>query len=70
MSVLADLFAATKRIVTLTDEVTKTTKNLGDLAKEVREIDKRLVRVETMIEIAKHRGGTRQEPPAIEDQGG
>jgi hypothetical protein len=66
MGVLADVYAATKRLITLTDEVTKTTKALGDLARDVREIDKRLVRIEAMVEVAQS-GRGREGPPAIED---
>ena len=65
MGVLADVYAATKRLITLTDEVTKTTKALGDLARDVREIDKRLVRIEAMVEVAQS-GRGREGPPAIE----
>jgi hypothetical protein len=42
-----------KEVLRMTDEVKRLSEGLKSLAIEVREIDKRLVRIETMAEIAK-----------------
>ena len=52
MSVVKDAIAAMKEVLVLSEKVDQAGSVLSDLAKEVREHDRRLVRLETMVEIA------------------
>ena len=57
MSGLDRIIAGVKEVLRMTDEVKRLSDGLKALAAEVREIDKRLVRIETLAEIAKAQGG-------------
>jgi hypothetical protein len=46
-----------KEVLRMTDEVKRLSEGLKSLAIEVREIDRRLVRIETMAEIARSQAG-------------
>ncbi len=61
------IFSALKTAIQLEERVAGVARNVGELAREVREIDKRLVRVEALIEYGS-RGGFAppQTPPALE----
>jgi hypothetical protein len=62
---LADrLFGALKTAIQLDERVQLMADKVNLLAREVREIDKRLVRIETIIEI----GGVTARPPGIRDE--
>jgi len=52
MSIVKDAINAMKEILILTDKVEKTGSVLTEMSKELREHDRRLVRLETMVEIA------------------
>ena len=53
MAGLDRIIDGVKEVLRMTDEVKRLSEGLKSLAIEVREIDKRLVRIETMAEIAK-----------------
>jgi hypothetical protein len=52
MSVIKDAIAAMKEVVILSDKVERSAQLLDAVAGELREHDRRLVRLETMVEIA------------------
>ncbi|MBU1568755.1 MAG: hypothetical protein KJ630_24400 [Proteobacteria bacterium] len=52
MSTLKDVFAAVKEVLLLTNKVESLGKSLQEAAIELREHDRRLVRLETMVEMA------------------
>ncbi len=52
MSTLKDAISAIREVLLLTEKVNSTGMLLSELAKELRGHDRRLVRIETMIEIA------------------
>jgi len=62
MAALDRILEGVKEVLRLTDEVKRLAEGLKALATEVRDIDRRLVRVETMVEIAKVEA-TRQRLP-------
>ncbi len=53
MSTLKDVITAMKEVLLLTDKVERTGSVLTEISKELREHDRRLVRLETMVEIGK-----------------
>ena len=53
MSTLKDVISAMKDVLLLTDKVDRAGKVLSDISSELRDHDRRLVRLETMAEIAK-----------------
>ena len=53
MSTLKDVISAMKEVLLLTDKVDRTGSVLTEISKELREHDRRLVRLETMVEIGK-----------------
>ena len=55
MSAVKDAIAAMKEVLLLTDKVERVGHLLSQLSEEVREHDRRLVRLETLVEIAKIR---------------
>ncbi len=54
MSTLKDVISAMKEVLLLTDKVERSGKILSEISKELREHDRRLIRLETMVEIAKN----------------
>jgi hypothetical protein len=52
MSTLKDVFAAVKEVLILTNKVENLGKMLQEASVELRDHDRRLVRLETMVEIA------------------
>ncbi len=52
MSVVKDAINAMKEVLLLTDKVEQAGSLLSDISKELREHDRRLIRLETMVEIA------------------
>ena len=52
MSTLKDVMSAMKDVLLLTDKVERAGSVLSEIAREVRDHDRRLVRLETIIEIA------------------
>ena len=53
MSTLKDVVSALKEVLLLTDEVDRAGKMLTEIAGELRDHDRRLIRLETMVEVAK-----------------
>ncbi len=53
MSTLKDVISAMKDVLLLTDKVERTGSVLTEISKELREHDRRLVRLETLVEVAK-----------------
>ncbi|MFZ0134985.1 MAG: hypothetical protein WAK95_20790 [Desulfobacterales bacterium] len=54
MSTLTDVMAAMKDVLLLTDKVERAGTVLSEIAAEVRDHDRRLVRLETIVEIARN----------------
>lgn len=59
MSAIKDAIGAMRDVLLLTERVEQTGKVLSELARELREHDRRLVRLETLVEMARHTGGKR-----------
>ncbi|MGD8845725.1 MAG: hypothetical protein PVJ84_08990 [Desulfobacteraceae bacterium] len=53
MSTLKDVMSAMKEVMLLTDKVDRAGSVLSEMAVELRDHDRRLVRLETIVEIAK-----------------
>lgn len=56
MSAIKDILAGLKATIELNTKVASVGASVSDLTKEMRELDRRLVRVETIIEIARPDG--------------
>ena len=54
MSALKDVMAALKDVLLLTEKVERTGEVLSEVAAELREHDRRLIRLETMVELAQN----------------
>ena len=52
MSTLKDVLSAVKEVLLLTNRVETVARSLSEVVHEVRDHDKRLIRLETMVEIA------------------
>ncbi len=52
MSMSSKIFEALTGAIKLNDTITRLAENVKDLAKEVKEIDRRLIRLEAFVEIA------------------
>ena len=53
MSTIKDVMSAMKEVLLLTDKVDRAGAMLTEISGELREHDRRLIRLETMVEIAK-----------------
>ena len=53
MSTLKDVVSALKEVLLLTDKVDRAGKMLTEIASEMRDHDRRLIRLETMVEVAR-----------------
>jgi len=53
MSVVKDVIAAMKEVLMLTEKVDQAGKTLSEISKELRDHDRRIVRLETFVEIGK-----------------
>jgi thioredoxin-like negative regulator of GroEL len=53
LSTLKDVMSAMKEVMLLTDKVDRAGSVLSEMATELRDHDRRLVRLETIVEIAK-----------------
>lgn len=54
MSTLKDVISAMKEVLLLTDKVERTGHLLTEISNELRDHDRRLIRLETMVEVAKY----------------
>ena len=61
MSTLQDLISAMKGVLLLNDKVERTGNVLTEISKKLREHDRRLVRLETMVERVKSQAQLRTE---------
>ncbi len=52
MSTLKDVMSAMKEVLLLTDKVDRAGAALSEISSELREQDRRLIRIETIVEIA------------------
>ena len=62
MSALKDVISAMKEVVLLTDKVDRAGTVLSEISSELRNHDRRLIRLETMVEIAKSKPQIMAEP--------
>jgi hypothetical protein len=53
MSAIKDAIAAMKEVILLSEKVERAGGLLSDISKELREHDRRLIRLETLVEVAK-----------------
>ncbi len=53
MSVVKDVVAAMKEVLMLTEKIDQAGKILSEISKELRNHDRRIVRLETFVEIGK-----------------
>jgi hypothetical protein len=53
MSIVQDVVAAMKEVLMLTEKVDQAGKTLSEISKELRDHDRRIVRLETFVEIGK-----------------
>ena len=53
MSVVKDVVATMKEVLMLTEKVDQAGKTLSEISKELRNHDRRIVRLETFVEIGK-----------------
>ena len=60
MSVIKDAVNVMKEVILLTDKVEKAGSVLSEVSKELREHDRRLIRLETMVEIAQFQSGQKK----------
>jgi hypothetical protein len=58
MTISSKMFEALSGVIKMNDLVSRISEDVKVLAKEVRDIDKRVVRLETFIEIAKGKSET------------
>ena len=55
MGVLADAISVLKDVLRMRDDLDRLSKNVDKLADVANDLDKRLIRIETMVEIASRR---------------
>ena len=53
MSTLKDVVSALKEVLLLTDKVDRAGRMLSEISGELRDHDRRLIRLETMVEVAR-----------------
>ncbi len=64
MGVLADAIAVLKDVLRMRDDLDKLSKSVDKLANAANDIDKRLIRIETMVELADRRAARQVRLPA------
>lgn len=60
MSTLKDVIGAMKEVLLLTDKVERTGTMLTEISNELRDHDRRLIRLETMVEMARSQSSTKR----------
>lgn len=60
MSFLEQMFGFGKEVLLLTARVEQLSKNTGKLSQETRDLDRRMVRVETILDMARFRAAERR----------
>ncbi|MGN6469434.1 MAG: hypothetical protein ACTHLC_07630 [Rhizobiaceae bacterium] len=56
MSALGDIMTGLRTVMSLTEKVEGLTKDVGAIGVELRSVDRRLVRLETIIEVTRNDG--------------
>jgi len=64
MGALLDAVKVLKDVLRMRDDLDRLSKNVDKLANVANEIDKRLIRIETMVEIAEKRSARQAKLPA------
>jgi hypothetical protein len=64
MGALLDAVKVLKDVLRMRDDLDRLSKNVDKLANVANEIDKRLIRIETMVEIAEKRNARQAKLPA------
>ncbi|WP_018973825.1 hypothetical protein [Rudaea cellulosilytica] len=64
MGALLDAVKVLKDVLRMRDDLDRLAKNVDKLANVANEIDKRLIRIETMVEIAEKRSARQAKLPA------
>lgn len=62
MSTIKDAISAMKKVLLMVDKVDRAGKVLTEISSELRDHDRRLIRLETMVEIAKNQPRITDEP--------
>ncbi len=62
MSTLKDVISAMKEVLLLTDKVDRAGTAFSEIATELRDHDRRLIRLETLVEVAKNQPRLTDEP--------
>ena len=65
MSLIGDAFAAVKDAIKLTDDVRKVGETLKEIAKELRDQDRRITRLEAQWDTAMQLGAKKHKPRQI-----
>ena len=68
MSALGDIMAGLRTVIDLTGRVETLTGNVNRLTADLRDMDRRLIRVETIIEVTRSDGATLRIARDPEDQ--
>lgn len=58
MGVVADALAALKEVLQMRGDIDRLSKNVDKLASVTDDLDRRMIRIETMVEIASKRAAT------------
>jgi t-SNARE complex subunit (syntaxin) len=58
MGVVADAIAALKEVMRMQGDLDRLSRNVDTLSHLVTDLDRRVIRIETMVEIASRRGGS------------
>ena len=64
MSTLKDVISAMREVLLLADKVERAGKTLTDISGELRNHDRRLIRLETLVEVAKAQDHLPESKPA------
>jgi len=62
MGVVADAIAALKEVMRMQGDLDRLSRNVDTLSHLVTDLDRRVIRIETMVEIASRRSGTAKLP--------
>lgn len=68
MTAIKDAIAAMKEVFLLTDKVERAGSLLSEVSRELREHDRRLTRIETLVEFSSARAGIRELPGRDNDK--
>lgn len=60
MSIIERLFGFGKEVILLSDKTEQLSRNVDRLAQETQGLDRRMVRVETMLDMARYRAAERR----------